>query len=222
MTVILVFLAVLMFVFVGWLVSQSINVQPWVASGVGEVAGGNGGIQDQPPTKVALVVLIAVLASLFALFMSAYVLRMELPDWRPLPEPALLWLNTLMLALGSVGMQWAYSKSAIGNRNQIATGLIFAGICLSLFILGQVYVWQMLTGLGYYATSNPANAFFYLITGLHVIHLVGGLVAWTATIRKVRSASNMAEVRLSIQLCGVYIHFLLIVWFVLFALMLNT
>jgi cytochrome c oxidase subunit 3 len=222
MTVVLVFLAVLMFFFVGWLVSQSINVQPWVASGIGEVPAGNGGIQDQPRAKVALVVLIAVLASLFALFMSAYVLRMELADWRPLPEPALLWLNTALLTLGSVGMQWAYSKSAIGNRNQISTGLVFAGVCLLLFILGQVYVWQTLTGLGYYATSNPANAFFYLLTGLHVIHLIGGLVAWTVTFRRARTASDMAEIRLSIQLCSVYIHFLLIVWFVLFALLLNT
>jgi cytochrome c oxidase subunit 3 len=153
--------------------------------------------------------------------MSAYVLRMELADWRPVPEPALLWLNTGLLVLGSAGMQWAYKKS-VGAASQAVPALLFAGVFLCLFIVGQLFAWRQLTGLGYYATSNPANSFFFLLTGVHIIHLVGGLVAWSTTMRKVRAASDLAEARLSIQLCGVYIHFLLIVWLVLFALLLNT
>lgn len=221
MIVILIFLAALMFLFVGWLVSQSIGVQPWVASaGTAEISGRD--IQAQPNSKVALVVLIAVLTSVFALTMSAYLIRMELGDWRPLPEPQLLWINTAVLALASVGMHRAFLKAGRQDRAQTMGGLIFAGICLILFVFGQMLAWQQLRELGYFAASNPANAFFYLVTGLHVVHILGGLIAWGFTMRKAMASTEIAEAQLMVQLAGIYIHFLLVVWFVLFALLLRT
>jgi cytochrome c oxidase subunit 3 len=222
MTVVLVFMAAVMFTFVGWLVSQSIGVQPWVATAGVAIPTSDARLQAQPNGKVGLVVLMAVIGSLFALFMSAYVLRMELADWRPLPEPDLLWLNTGLLALGSFAMHRAFVQSGAGNRAQVYRTMLLAGVFLSLFIAGQILAWQQLRDLNYFATSNPANAFFYLITGLHVLHLLGGLVAWVRTFRLTLSVSDIAEARLSIQLTGIYVHFLLVVWFVLFALLLNT
>ena len=75
-------------------------------------------------------------------------------------------------------------------------------------------------------TANPANAFFFLLTGLHVLHLFGGLVAWYKTSarlwRGVDGATALAKVRLNVELCAVYWHFLLIIWLILFGLMLNT
>lgn len=221
MTIVLVFLAALMFVFVGWLVSQSIGVQPWVAS-AGNVPVSQPGIQAQPNAKVALVVLIAVLTSVFALTMSAYVIRMELADWRPLTEPDLLWINTAILVLASVGMHRALQKAGDGDRAQTFGGLVFAGICLVLFVFGQMLAWQELRALGYFAATNPANAFFYLITGLHVVHVLGGLIAWGYTMRKAMASTEIVQAQLLLQLAGIYIHFLLVVWFVLFALLLQT
>ena len=71
-------------------------------------------------------------------------------------------------------------------------------------------------------STNPANGFFYLITGLHGLHLLGGLVAWGRTSDKVWRGFEPAQVRLSVELCAVYWHFLLVVWLVLFALLLLT
>lgn len=221
MTVVLVFLAAVMFLFVGWLVSQSIGVQPWVASPATAPLAPRG-IQTQPNAKVALVVLIAVLTSVFALTMSAYVIRMELADWRPLPEPDLLWINTVVLILASVGMHRAFSKAGAGDRTQTFGGLVFAGICLVLFVFGQMLAWQELRELGYFAATNPANAFFYLITGLHVVHILGGLIAWGYTMRRAMESEKIVQAQLMLQLAGIYIHFLLVVWFVLFALLLQT
>jgi len=65
-------------------------------------------------------------------------------------------------------------------------------------------------------------AFFLLLTAMHGIHLVGGLAVWArATLRAVRGA-DFARVRLSVELCTVYWHYLLLVWLVLFGLLLQT
>jgi cytochrome c oxidase subunit 3 len=90
------------------------------------------------------------------------------------------------------------------------------------FMLGQLLAWQQLIEAGYYAHTNPANAFFYLITGFHGLHLLGGLVAWGRTTIKLLSGSEIASIRTSVELCAVYWHFLLIVWVILFGLMLST
>ena len=71
----------------------------------------------------------------------------------------------------------------------------------------------------YFDVTNPAIAFFYLITGLHGLHLLGGLVAWGRTVTKVWGDFDEAKVTQSVELCTVYWHFLLLVWLVLFGLL---
>jgi cytochrome c oxidase subunit 3 len=96
------------------------------------------------------------------------------------------------------------------------------------FLTGQFWVCQELNAAGFFAASNPANAFFYLLTGLHGLHLAGGLFVWAKTTTKVWTgfgADNVVEVgkvRLSVELCTVYWHYLLLVWLVLLGLLLST
>ena len=73
----------------------------------------------------------------------------------------------------------------------------------------------------YFEVTNPAIAFFYLITGLHGLHLLGGLVAWGRTVAKVWGDFDVAKMRQSVELCTVYWHFLLLVWLVLFGLLFS-
>ncbi len=78
--------------------------------------------------------------------------------------------------------------------------------------------------LGYYVSNNPANAYFYVFTALHGLHLLGGLVYLAMTTKKVWVTSEViiADVKHTVELCAIYWHFLLAVWFVLFCLMLFT
>jgi len=75
--------------------------------------------------------------------------------------------------------------------------------------------------MNYFDITNPAIAFFYLITGLHGLHLVGGLVAWFRTVIKVWGDFDAAQVRQSMELCTVYWHFMLLVWLILFGLLFS-
>jgi len=222
MTITLIFLAGLMGVVVWWLIKQTINVRPWVAEGVPAEDAFIVKALSQPKAKIGLWVFLAVITSVFCLFVSAYAMRMKLGDWRPLPEPDLLWLNTGLLILSSVALQWAYLAAKQERINSVRVGLYAAGVFTFAFIGGQLLAWQQLNELGYFLASNPANSFFYLITGLHGLHLLGGLVAWGRTMVKVWRGAEAAQVRLSVELCALYWHFLLIVWLVLFGLMLST
>lgn len=82
--------------------------------------------------------------------------------------------------------------------------------------------WGQLSDEGYYLNSNPANAFFYLFTGLHALHLLGGLWVWSRTTLRVLAGVELEEVRLSVELCRTYWHYLLGVWIVLFGMLLST
>ena len=178
---------------------------------------------DLPTAKVGLRVFLGTLTVVFTLLMVAYSDRMVFAnDWRPLHEPWVLWLNTALLFASSIGLQWAWSRADRGHMDGVKVGLLIGAGFAFAFLIGQLVAWQQLVALGYYAATNPANAFFYLITGLHGVHLIGGLVAWGRTAAKVWRGFEVAEVRLSVELCTVYWHFLLVVWMVLFSLMLLT
>ena len=218
MTATLIFLALLMAVVVWWLVRQTINVKPWVASAP---SGAQQGVGFLAAPKVALGVLLAVITSLFALFVSAYSIRMELSDWRPLPEPGLLWFNTAILFVGSLGLQWAWRGAAREQWGTMRDGLLVGGGCALAFMVGQLIAWQSLAASGYLIASNPANSFFYVLTGLHVLHLLGGVVALARTLGHAL-AGAAAKARLGVELCAVYWHFLFVVWLILFGLMLST
>ena len=165
---------------------------------------------------------IVVASVLFSLFIVVYSDRMALWDWRPVPEPWLLWLNTAVLIFSSVALQRALASARRGQMDDVRIGLVTGCVLALAFLAGQLVVWQQLIDLGYFAASNPANAFFYLLTALHGLHLLGGLVACGRTITKVWHGSAVAEVCLSLELCTVYWHFLLVIWFILFGLLLFT
>jgi cytochrome c oxidase subunit 3 len=169
--------------------------------------------------KLALRVFLAVVAVLFMLLVTAYGGRMVYEDWRPAPQVNLLWANTLMLILSSVALQWAQYSVRRGQMDSMRVGLLAAGAFTVVFLFGQLLAWRQMGAMVYFQVTNPAIAFFYLITGLHALHLLGGLVAWGRTVTRVWGDFEVAKVRQSVELCAVYWHFLLLVWLVLFGLL---
>lgn len=228
MTIPLLVLLAIMAVVVWWLWRQTINVRPWDAGSPIDHAPGQQ-TQTQtlslPPAKVGLGVFLAVATSLFALLISAYFMRMMAADWTTLAVPKVLWLNTGVLILASVAMQRTQTAARRQQIDRVKNGLIAAGVFSFVFLAGQLAAWQQLNAAGYFAAASPANAFFYLLTALHGLHLLGGLWVWRRTTGKVFRGVECVEngqVRLSVELCTVYWHYLLLVWLVLFALLLHA
>ena len=198
---------------------QELTAKPW-ATAQGKIDDRYAGRTSSGlAKKLALRVFLAVVAVLFMLLVTAYGGRMAYEDWRPAPQVSLLWANTFVLILSSVALQWAQYSVRRGRIDAMRAGLLAGGAFTVVFLFGQVLAWRQLGTMVYFDVSNPAVAFFYLITGVHGLHLLGGLVAWGRTVTKVWGNFDVAKVRQSVELCTVYWHFLLLVWLVLFGLL---
>jgi len=144
---------------------------------------------------------------------------MAVSDWQPLPLPRLLWLNTGVLVLSSVALHCTSVAARRGQIDTVRLGLATAGLTTLAFLVGQLMAWRQLTADGYFLASNPANSFFYLITGMHGLHVLGGLVALGRTTTSAWAGTRPERLRLGVELCAMYWHFLLFVWLAIFALL---
>jgi len=169
--------------------------------------------------EVGLGVFLAVAGCLFSLLCAAFFMRMDAPDWQAPPIPGILWFNTAVLIVSSLALDLARRAADRRETDDIKSWLLVGGGCALLFLLGQLWAWRELAAQGLYASSNPANAFFYLLTGTHALHLVGGLAALARTARAAWSGRGGAELAASVELCAIYWHFLLFVWLLLFAML---
>lgn len=215
MSVVAVFLAVVAAVALWWLWRQGLTARPWLEEG--ETA--SRPAPAAPVATIGLGVFLAVVGALFALLASSYLMRMAGADWKPAPVPAILWFNTAVLAASSGAMQIARTAAARSARERLETALAAAAVLAVLFLVGQLSAWRQLNEAGYLASTNPANAFFYLLTGLHGLHLIGGLAALARTARLVWRGGDRAAASHSVDLCAVYWHFMLFVWLGIFALL---
>ena len=155
--------------------------------------------------SVGLWVFIGVVTTLFALFLTAYVMRLSGADGTVIALPPQLWLSTALLVLASVLMQRAVTAP------RARTLLAQAGLCALAFLAAQCWAWLALQSANVVVAGNPAASFFYVLTALHGLHVAGGLVAWGATLR----ADDPPRWR--INLCARYWHLLLAVWLALYA-----
>lgn len=221
----LLFLAVIAGISGWWLSQQRLTAKPWLEEGaLGDFPGT--GASSLPAVKLGLGVFLAVAGSLFALLISAYLMRvgatsLNFVDGPKLPEPKLLWFNTCMLVLSSVAMQCAWMETRKRQMDGVRANLLVAAVSALAFAAGQLLIWQQMTEAGYFLASNPANSFFYLLTGVHGLHVLGGLVALCRTIAKAWPGVPTEPVRLSVELCAIYWHFLLLIWLVVFSLVMG-
>ena len=173
--------------------------------------------------KLGVRTIMVISTVIFSLFVVSYSDRMLVHDWRSLSEPWLLWVNTIILIFTSFVF---HKTKVLSDKNEFEKAknyLLIVGFLTFAFITGQLLVWQHYVNLGQYASRNPAYAFFYLFTALHGVHVLGGLFFWgRATTKLFTKNFSVLKIKQAIELCAIYWHFLLIVWFILFGLMIAT
>lgn len=226
---------------------RHITEKPWLTPGLAHER------TERSTPATGLSVFLGVVTVLFTLITLAYLMRMGVHgpaidegghDWRRVSEPPLLWFNTFILILTSLGWEHARVVARRGESARLRAALIAIGALTLTFLAGQIIVWQQLQAAGYFLsiqpglcavdwsaadqpvhhflTGNPTVAFFYLITALHGAHLLGGLFFWgRATVGAIEGGAAAAHIS-RIDLCARYWHFLLLVWLLMFGLFLMT
>lgn len=178
---------------------------------------------DMPDQKIALTLFLGTATVIFSLLAVSYYIRMGIGDWVPLSVPSLVWANTSALIASSVLFQLATRNTRSGGSlASVKLPFLLGGLLALMFIAGQYAVWQQLGAAGFHAAANPANGFFYLLTAVHVLHLLGGLWVWGKGLLQLQDISDIAEARLRVELCTWYWHFLLVVWLGLLYLIATT
>ena len=129
--------------------------------------------------KLGVRTVMVVSTVIFSFFIISYSDRMMIHDWKNLSEPWLLWINTVILILTSIVFHKTKILAENNELEKVKNSLLVVGFLTFAFITGQLLVWKHFLNLGQYASTNPANAFFYVLTALHGLHVLGGLYFWT-------------------------------------------
>ena len=199
-------------------------------NGGGPGGGGPGGDDRQrgfSPERYRIGVLagVASILMMFTALASAYIVRSGMPtsiDWHGGQMPSFVYLSTALIVVSS--LTFARSKAALGQGEEPAYR-VWLGVTLLLglgFLASQLLAWRQLVAQGVYLASNPHSSFFYVLTGLHGLHLAGGILALSGLLvyaRRAEGPESDVKKRAMTDVVGIYWHFMDLLWVFLFLLL---
>ena len=166
------------------------------------------GSQSPAPALSGIWVAVAAITMSFAAFTSSLIIRQASDDWRHLVLPGILYLNTVIILASSATLEIARKRSS--DLAAMRSWLYFTLGLGVAFVAGQAFAWHQLRAQGLYLASSPNSSFFYVLTVLHALHVIGGLIGLLYTIRR---ATSVAVWRVAtIEATAVYWHFLAALW----------
>jgi len=175
-----------------------------------------------PTVSTAVIGMAAALVAvtmLFLAFTTAYLARRQEPGWGAVMMPPILWLTTALLLASSGTLEWARRRIAAGDIRGLERGLAATAWLGGAFLLGQIGAWWSLAAQGVYISSNPHSGFFYLLTGAHAAHLLGGLAALGVVVWKAYAGRYGVASHAGVGVFALYWHFMDLLWLYLFALL---
>ena len=171
------------------------------------------------PYKMLLWVGFGSIVMMFAGLTSAYIVKKSQANWLEFDLPNLFWFSTLVILVSSFTIQMAVKKAKAGEMAQYRGFLSVTAILGITFIILQLRGFQALELQNVALTgvrSNSAGSFLLVIAGLHLLHLVGGVIAIAVISLKARAAKSSTNQVLSVELVASYWHFVDILWIYLF------
>lgn len=174
--------------------------------------------------RTGMLVALAGVTMMFTALTSAYIVRAATwNDWRPVTMPRMLWVSTGIILLSSLAFEVARRALKLGKTTAFKRWLLVTVVLGLGFLATQLMAWRELTAAGIYLATNPHSSFFYVLTGAHGLHLLGGILfldylllrSWRG-----RYEENGARERLRVvNVAALYWHFMFGIWIYLFLLL---
>lgn len=175
--------------------------------------------------KPLLFLAIIAMSMVFAGLTSAYVVRSGDPGWLKFDLPKIFFISTALIATSSLTMIWALKSASKDETSLVKIGMLLTLLLGLGFMVSQFLAWKSLVEQGIYLagkTSNAAGQFLYVISGIHLLHLLGGIFMLIFVSIKSFKGLYHSKNLLGLQLCSIYWHFLDLLWIYLFTFLYFT
>jgi cytochrome c oxidase subunit III len=172
------------------------------------------------PKKFALWLFMVSVIMIFGALTSAYIVRQAEGNWLDFEMPSMFYVTTALILLSSVTMHWAYYAV---KKDRVETAKVAMSITAILglaFLVGQFLGWKQLVANGVYLVSRESSgvsgSFLYIISGLHGLHVVSGVIVLLVMLGFVFRLKVNSRNLAPIEMCTTYWHFLDGLWLYLF------
>jgi cytochrome c oxidase subunit 3 len=172
--------------------------------------------------QIGVWILLTTIVMLFAGLSSAYIVLRGVPEWQNIELPWMLWPNTAILLLSSIAIDISRRAVRRNDLQSMKRWLAVGGVLGLAFLVGQLLAWRQLVTAGVYVPSTLQSGFFYILSGLHGLHLFGGVIALGYVFSKALKDRITAFNYEPLKLCALYWHVMDALWIYLFLLLLLS
>ena len=169
-----------------------------------------------PTAKILLWIAMASMVMLFAGLTSAYIVRKNEGNWIEFSLPKMFTISTITIIISSFIIQYAIYAIKRNLLNQVKIAVITTlGLGIA-FVFMQFYAWTVMVNNGIHLVGNPSGSFIYVLSGMHILHLAGGIISMIVISVKSILERYSPKNYLGLQLGAIFWHFLDILWVYLF------
>ena len=175
--------------------------------------------------RIGIGFLLVVVMMTFGGLIAAYIVIATngVLEWRPFSLPKPIWISTALLLASSVTYQISQNAIYKNKQEKAKSWLTTTTVLGGMFIASQLFVWLLLYRGGVYLQSNPYAGFFYVLTAVHAVHVIGGIIALgyivLRTWVKTDSEKELERRKIYANVIGWYWHFMDGLWLVLLVLL---
>jgi len=169
--------------------------------------------------------LLVVVTMTFSGLIAAYVVIATngVQEWQPFSLPIPVWISTAIILISSFTYHLGFKAVSANDQPRSKKWMLVTTVLGAMFISSQLLAWLALTMRGLYVASNPYAGFFYILTAVHAVHVIGGITALGSIVLRVwhptENAEAIAKRTTLAQVVGWYWHFMGGLWIVLFILL---
>ncbi|HMR47205.1 MAG TPA: cytochrome c oxidase subunit 3 [Bacteroidia bacterium] len=169
-----------------------------------------------PTAKILLWIAMASMVMLFAGLTSAYIVRKNEGNWIEFSLPKMFTISTITIIISSFIIQYAVYAIKKNLLNQVKIAVVTTLVLGIVFVFMQFYAWTVMVKNGIHFVGNPSGSFIYVLSGMHILHLAGGIISMIVISVKSILEKYSPKNYLGLQLGAIFWHFLDILWVYLF------